>query len=48
MTSVFAGVCPSGVILFIKIVVGGGGSEAILLRLLLFFQVEGCAEIRSD
>lgn len=48
VTSVFAGVCPSGVILFIKIVVVAVGSEAILLRLPLFFQVEGCAELRSD
>lgn len=49
MTSVFAGVSPSGVILFIQIVVVVVvGSEAILLRLPLFFQAEGYAELRSD
>lgn len=47
--SVFAGVCPSGVILFIKIVVVVVvGTGAILLRLSLFIQVEGYAEFRSD
>lgn len=49
VTSVFAGVSPSGVILFIQIVVVVVvGSEAILLRLPLFFQAEGYAELRSD
>lgn len=48
MWSVFAGVWPSEVIMFIKIVGGGGGSGAILSRLPLLFQVERCAEFRSD
>lgn len=48
VTSVFAGVSPSGAILFIQIVVVVVGSEAILLRLPLFFQAEGYAELRSD
>lgn len=49
VTSVFAGVSPSGVIVFIQIVfVVVVGSEAILLRLPLFFQAEGYAELRSD
>lgn len=50
VTSVFAGVSPSGVIVFIQtvVVVVVVGSEAILLRLPLFFQAEGYAELRSD